>query len=213
MVKSSKSPFCLNAPGLLHLQGLLKDRQQAVHIGKERLRNDAQRRVHHPPLWGERRRAHDAVRLCSHRGLGEQRQGCHCGWGADRPWMPDHQRFTLGWEFRFVVVWVTEHCNLDLARAGDTSHSSSKELKNKVHAASFSLQSSYFYVTNSTSGPCLWNDSYEIFFICWILKLYEDDLKKTNKHANQIFSPQTFLGQKIYSHPCFYQIQLIPKLF
>lgn len=58
--------------GLLHLQVLPEDRQQAVHVGEERLRDDPERRVHHHPLRGQLRRAHGAVRLCLHQRPGEQ---------------------------------------------------------------------------------------------------------------------------------------------
>lgn len=64
--------------GLLHLQVFAEDRQQAVHVGEERLRDDPERRVQHHPLRGQLRRAHGAVRLCRHQRPGEQGEGQHC---------------------------------------------------------------------------------------------------------------------------------------
>lgn len=67
----------LHGPGLLHLQVLPEDRQQAIHIGEERLRDDTEWRVHHHPLRGQLRRSAGAVRLCLHQWPGEQREGLH----------------------------------------------------------------------------------------------------------------------------------------
>lgn len=68
----------LYGPGLLHLQVLLEDRQQTVHITEERLWDDSQRRVHHHPVWGQLWCSHDAVWLCPYQWPGEQRQRCRC---------------------------------------------------------------------------------------------------------------------------------------
>lgn len=67
----------LYGPGLLHLQGLPEDCQQAVHIGEEWLWDDSQRRVQHHPLWRRLGCSRAAVWLCIHRWPGEQGKRCH----------------------------------------------------------------------------------------------------------------------------------------